>query len=106
MLAASKVKVCGSDKIRKTYNISSLKRVTRKFLKVSQTNLQKGSCTCIACVQTSSLPQKLREGGRLYTDYTCTAFFVFLLTRPIVVVFIVLVVFTISLALFEETIDI
>ena len=33
MLAATKVKVCGSDKIRKTYNISSLKRVTRKFLK-------------------------------------------------------------------------
>ena len=43
MLATTKVKVCGSDKNRKTYNISSLKRVTSKFLKVSQTNFEKGA---------------------------------------------------------------
>ena len=38
MLAAAKVKMSGSGKKvnRNTYNISSTKRVTRKFLEVSQ----------------------------------------------------------------------
>ena len=37
MLAATKVKMSGSEKKvnRTTYNISSIKRVTRKFLEVS-----------------------------------------------------------------------
>ena len=37
MLAATRVKIGGSEKIvnRKTYNISSIKRITRKFLEVS-----------------------------------------------------------------------
>ena len=38
MLAATKVKMSGSEKKvnRTTYNISSIKRVTRKFLEVSR----------------------------------------------------------------------
>ena len=37
MLAATRVKIGGSEKIvnRTTYNISSIKRITRKFLEVS-----------------------------------------------------------------------
>ena len=38
MLAATKVKMSGSEKKvnRNTYNISSIKRLTRKFLEVSR----------------------------------------------------------------------
>ena len=37
MLAATKVKMSGSKyKVNKTYDISSIKRVTRKFLEVSR----------------------------------------------------------------------
>ena len=38
MLAATKVKMSGSEKKvnRNTYNISSIKRLTRKFLQVSR----------------------------------------------------------------------
>ena len=54
MLAATKVKMSGSAKKvnRNAYNISSMKRVTRKFLEVSrcsrakqqQRNVQKKAC--------------------------------------------------------------
>ena len=57
MLSATKVKMSGSEKKvnRTTYNISSIKSVTRKFLEVSryrrakqrQRNVQKKcACTC------------------------------------------------------------
>ena len=36
MLAAIKVKISGSEKNKNTYDISSIKRVTRKFLEVSR----------------------------------------------------------------------
>ena len=37
MLAATKVKMSGSkNKVNKTYDISSIKRATRKFLEVSR----------------------------------------------------------------------
>ena len=44
MLEATKVKMCGSEKkkvSRNTYNISSIKRVTKKFLEVSRRSLAK-----------------------------------------------------------------
>ena len=68
MLAATKVKMSGSDKKvnnRTTYNISSIKRVTRKFLEVSrcrrakqrQRNVQKNSVLhlCSTCKVVSLL---------------------------------------------------
>ena len=64
MLAATKMKMSGSEKIanRNTFNISSIKRVTREFLEVSrcsrakqlQRSVQKSvlhvqSCCCCCC---------------------------------------------------------
>ena len=57
---------------------------------------------------TDVLPPSETEGGgtSVHGLHVHRFFCFFLLTRPIVVVFIVLVVFTISLALFGETTDI
>ena len=55
MLAATKVKMSGREKKvnRTTYNISSIKRVTRKFLEVSRCRRakqrQRNDCTKKVC---------------------------------------------------------
>ena len=72
MQAATKVKMSGSEKKvnRNTYNISSIKRVTRKFLEVSrcsrakqrQMNVKK---SCICCF----LP--IRKKCLLHVQFFC-----------------------------------
>ena len=75
MLAATKVKMSGNEKKKKvnrnTYNISSIKRVTRKFLEVSrssrakqrQRNVQKSVLNVQSCFFANSVDvqNNLRE---------------------------------------------
>ena len=77
MLVATKVKMSGSEKKKvnkNTYKISSIKRVTRKFLEVSR-------CS------------HANEGKKMYKKVCCTCKVAFLRIRFIIVFFTILVAF-------------